>query len=269
MLTLNELKKYIINDLQIDENEFNTELEVAADIFSEHVLHVNDLIDYLEEHDGELPSSEDVYKMIDIDVTKDILYDIFKSLAYNNNASFKYEKNDMPVDDFIKYNKQIIDSKVKRALRLYKFDNTDEKENPIMHPSALINNGDNIGDDIPITKSFDVDWAVRDYPFLYFDGKIIIGDKNDIHSDILQRELNINKVYEPQVRYIEDMPDVDNNTSIAFGHIYKNMAFIETCENCNADDVKNALQGTQKFDKIYDYQITSHNLQRLAKKLVK
>lgn len=142
-------------------------------------------------------------------------------------------------------------------------------------PMQTIKLNDEIGDVTELHHSFDIDVGRRDYPFLYIDNRVYFGnDSNDIHGDLIQQYLQDKAqeqdVYRARYRNINEINDynqldIPNDTPIAFGHVYKNIAFIETCENCSPEVVKNVLGS--KFDKVYQFSKVDNFIKRLARKV--
>lgn len=129
---------------------------------------------------------------------------------------------------------------------------------------------DKIGDSFNIRDIIDI--GNRDNCFIYINGDIIIGkSKSDIHQDLvvrymLDKDIQPGDNFNPRMRTVDDLGGAfDASTPIAFGHIYDNIAYIETCENCTIEEVKNALNG--RFNKIYAYDRFDNGgvIQRVAK----
>ena len=160
---------------------------------------------------------------------------------------------------------QALNGVIRRIKRQVEFKNN-SNDHGVNDVDELIDNNDKIGDILKLTNNFDVDRTVRDKPFLYYNDRIFIGNAGEIHMDIIKREIINTDTYNLRARSVEDLPGIDNNAAIAFGHIYKNMAFIETCENCSYENVYPKLK-KYNFDKIYDYNYTGHTLKRLARKI--
>lgn len=146
--------------------------------------------------------------------------------------------------------------------------------NKLTSPIQTIKLDDKIGDTTELHHSFDIDVGRRDYPFLYIDNKVYFGTtSDDIHGDLIQQYLQDiaqeQDVYRARYRSLDDINDYNSlnippDIPIAFGHIYKNIAFIETCENCTVEEVKNALGN--KFDKVYQFSKSENFIKRLAQK---
>lgn len=149
----------------------------------------------------------------------------------------------------------------------------------IKDPLMLIDKDDKIGDSFEILE--DIDYMTREKAFMYLDGKIIEGEEGWSHSQIINHYLKdngqdtISDDYDekmensrPLVKQVKEFTGAEH---VGFGHIANDMAFIETVQNCNVDDVKKALQEEYDFKKIYMYVRNNYNsyVQRLAKRLMK
>ena len=270
---INKLQKEFDKAFDTTKSTLNIEDEfkIMALKYFKPKIDYEEIVDLMSEND--ITQQDVIDILIDSDALLERLYDYFleewEAFRDETDAGdFPFDVNEFTdcIDSFYKlpYISDIVTSNFKRAQRIHDIYYTEQDEDGLNDVSQLIDNDDDIGDNISITDEFDVDWAVRDYPFVYLNGEILEGRPGSIHQDILQERLDYFNMQREQIRFTEEIPNIDNNTPIAFGHIYKNMAFIETCENCSANDVKKALDD-YGFNKIYDYQITKHNLQRLAK----
>ena len=131
----------------------------------------------------------------------------------------------------------------------------------------LLNNEDNIGETIDVSQSFTVDIGAREAAFVYVDGKILIGENDEIHSDIINKYLG-NSTKEKEYIRGDEAIQLTGDERIGFGHISNNIAFIETCCNVSPDEIKNALeQCGQSFTKIYSYDDINKRVQRLARRI--
>jgi hypothetical protein len=134
-----------------------------------------------------------------------------------------------------------------------------------MDADDLAHNDDKVGDTIELSKSFDVDLGNRDTPFIYLRGEVITGNRQDTHSDLINKYFETARVDRKMVRSLDAVDELEAGEPVAFGHIAKNMAFIQTMENCTVDEVKNALQKSGNYKKIYDYNFENCSIKRLAK----
>ena len=130
----------------------------------------------------------------------------------------------------------------------------------------LVKNNDNVGDVEQISDIFTVDIGSRDYAFVYLFGKIMIGENDEIHSDIIKRYLNMQSDKKEYIRGDEAIQLTDDER-IGFGHVSDNIAFIETCENVSSAEIKDALEKEYKFDKIYQLDTAQHEIVRLARRI--
>ena len=150
----------------------------------------------------------------------------------------------------------------------------DEK---IKDPTELIDKNDKIGDSFEILE--DIDYKTREKAFMYLDGKIIEGENGWSHSQVINHYLKdndqdtISDDYDEKLEFsrplVKQVKEFTGAEHVGFGHIVDDMAFIETVQNCNVNDVKEALQENYNFKKIYMYVKNNYGsyLQRLAKRL--
>ena len=167
------------------------------------------------------------------------------------------------IDDIIQM--PLVQRKINTYIKSAKYEyNTEQDpyEDGLKDVNVLLDNNDKIGDDYELSKKFDVDVCTRDKPFVYLNGEMVYGDPGSIHSTILNKILDDPSSIGYRPRDAAGIPSLDVNTPIAFGHIYKDLAFIETYDNCSIDDIVNTLTG---INKVYDYNVERHLLKRVAK----
>ena len=210
------------------------------------------------------------------EITKDLIEEHLHDDEPSEYIQYFLNKMDITatIDDVIKYINTSLKSHIYDLIQVI----TEEV-------SKKVGNSDKYSlDDISVIKddignsgniSDYIDIGARDNCFVYINGNIVIGkSKNDIHQDLIIRYMLDNNIepqnnFDPRMRTVDDLGGAfDNTTPVAFGHIYDNMAFIETYENCTVEEVKNAVK-TYNFTKVYAYDRFSKGnvIQRLAKKI--
>lgn len=126
----------------------------------------------------------------------------------------------------------------------------------ISNPKELLNKKDAVGEETEINRDFDIEYTGRDYPFVYVNGSIILGNKGiDTHSQLLNK-------------YMEETGnDFTGNEKLAFGQVAQGICFIETLENCNQEEVINALKKKKSdIKKVYDYDWQNKEVKRVARR---
>ena len=134
--------------------------------------------------------------------------------------------------------------------------------------------------DLPLNKPYDtgrnfkIDYINRDFPFIYINDEYIEGKNTDIHTDLLKKyfkehdikgsELLENK----HIRSLNDLPQLEDTSQISFGHIYKNIAFIETCINVDEETVSEKIKQKHNNIKVFIYDYVNNNITRLARKVI-
>lgn len=220
---------------------------------------------------------EDILDLLfdDFDFKSDFMYDLFAISAVNDNESLAEEadENTFDVSDIINHvinecsdirNKLNADLDIARSA--YKHNNADESG--IKDVKELTNNNDNIGDILQCSNEFNIDLGNRTGAFVYIRGNIIVGNANQTHSDLLNKYFNNENIPAKRIRSSDAIDELEDNESVAFGHIANGMAFIQVLENCDENEVVTALQESGNYKKIYDYDYETPELTRLAKNLI-
>ena len=145
-------------------------------------------------------------------------------------------------------------------------------ESAIKHPSELVELDEPKQTEWETASSFDVDKGIRDFPFAWINGELLYGDNAEsIHQDLINKYIASHGIDSQgagspsRIRSMDDIPQLDPSTQCAFGHCYKNCAFIEIV--INNPPVNTIIQElAKKFSKVYDYNHSENKLKRLAKR---
>ena len=241
----------LYNHMDIDEL-----FQWIVDYFSEEII--KDILD-----------SEPMYNSINEDIVnkfcKKYIKQAVDSFLKNNNIDVKcaeqlYDKVCREYSES-QYGAGIV-NELKRKLRP-----------PATFSLALINTDDNIGD---VTYLRDeIDFGNRDGNFIIIGDKLITGNYNAIHSELINEYIekylhnDTNKdLNDYMVRDLEEFDGLSNDEPVVFGHIVSNMAFIETCKGYTVNEAVNILKNQGSFKKIYDYNHDNDEVTRLAKKVI-
>ena len=119
-----------------------------------------------------------------------------------------------------------------------------------------------------------VDVGRRDYPFIVMDNSIFVkGTSKDSHSTALHKWAEKHKDDKTELgKKLKEIYDENDDdwyrhnaigalaqagvTKLVFGHVRDDMAFIDTCDGCTADDVKSVVKNGTGVSKVYD--VTKH-----------
>ena len=157
--------------------------------------------------------------------------------------------------------------KKKKAQRLIKSEVAIE-EPTIRSPKDLLSIEDSVGDTTKVKKIFSIDYPYRE-PLVYIDGEIVMGSTYDSHASTLKKWCEKNEIdYNGDEWFRPDMEKASvmiNKDKLAFGHISNGMAFIDVLQNCNNNEVVEALQKRYTYKKIYFWEIDNQQVTRLAK----
>ena len=163
----------------------------------------------------------------------------------------------------------------------YKFlDDESNVENTLDSLDELSDLNDKIGD-IHNLNTDVIDFDNRDKAFMWCDGVVLVGDKNETHSqlvqqylseldkeDLIPKSMKNNEIYNsrPSQKRLKRLLGTEN---VAFGHIYKDMAFLQIFENIDQDDtiVKDCFEQINGIKKVYYYDVTINSVKRLAKNI--
>lgn len=145
-------------------------------------------------------------------------------------------------------------------------------DDAIKHPDELTDIDEPKNTTWDTASSFDIDQGVRDFPFVWINGELKYGkNKQDLHQDLInaymrENDIDSQGVDSPQrIRSAEDIPQL-SDAVCAFGHAYKNCAFVEVLlNNPPVTTIINKLK--QRFQKVYLYNHGENKLKRLAKKI--
>ena len=129
--------------------------------------------------------------------------------------------------------------------------------------NSIDNNDDNIGDTIPVSSLESVDIWNRDSAFIYLDGKVYKGEAGNSHAQLLNSIMDSDD-FDFRRPESNEVLDKTNSNSVAFGSIIGNVGFLDTYENCSAEDVAKAAKQQLNLDKIYTYP-DNNKITRLAK----
>lgn len=213
-------------------------------------------------------------------LVRDGYWDIFIN-DFNNYMNQQINSNEYTINlsrqEIIKYlyNNTEINNAIIKFLKLFVADR-DGQFNTI---NELIDMDIAIGQEVMFKGDFEIDQRKRDKPFVYIDGKILFGDKYELHTDIIQNylgeEYDPQNTYKPRIRSINDInkhlknKQYDSNIATAYGHIWKGIGFIEIADHCTFDEVKDKLLAQTEIPvkKIYEYRKHDYIIKRLAKKI--
>ena len=128
-----------------------------------------------------------------------------------------------------------------------------------------------------VTKDYELDVGTRDGAFLYIDGQILKGGKNETHAQLLQKymeeEGKKDEIPEDLVQNNQEnsrpseirMKRLTETEDVAFGSLLKNIAFIEVFENgADENTVAQACMKELGVKKVY-FLDDKNVLKRLAK----
>lgn len=232
--------------------------------------------DLAEEKDAKSITVEDMidFASDDFEFKDNFMYDLMAVAKFNDDENLANEAEDQSfdvidiIDTVINKNadvKKKLEADLKVTYSMYLHNNSEAEG--ISDVKELSDNDDKVGDTISCSKDFDIDLGNRDSAFLYMRGEIIVGNKNETHSDLINKYFKNENVPRKRIRSVDSVDDLEAGEPIAFGHIVNNMAFIQTTENCSLDDVVKALkEADNELVKIYDYQFSKSQVKRLAKK---
>jgi hypothetical protein len=146
------------------------------------------------------------------------------------------------------------------------------KNNSYVYDAYEVNQlDDNIGDKTLLNEKIDL--GMRDGNFIIIDGKVITGDDNATHSQLINEYIDEylheevdEDLNDLKVRDTDMFNQISDNTPIVFGHIVDGIAFIEECVECAINDAVTALKNQCNFKKIYEYDAAADAIIRLAKR---
>ena len=131
---------------------------------------------------------------------------------------------------------------------------------------------DNIEDkkgDVYITgKGFSIDAPVRDYPFIYYNGKWYNWNNEqgcNSHSAIIDSYFGEGIARSNNLRDVENIPTLEADKPIIFGDTIGDLGFIEGYQNLSEEEAVNICK--TKFNRVYEYQQTDNKVVRLGKLL--
>lgn len=120
---------------------------------------------------------------------------------------------------------------------------------------------DDVGDNIQLDQSFNINYKCRDSAFIFVRGEAFTGDS---HINLMTKYLKKHNIDD---KYYFNLENIDAlKLPYAYGHIYQGRALINWHKYCTVEDVKNALLKEGKY-KVYDYNTSKQTLHRLAKKI--
>ena len=183
---------------------------------------------------GFLDNIEDSLTMGFIVITnnKEYMQKLFNDF-YKNNPNIKITLEE--VTQYIYQSKIVSNAFINTVIKYYK-DQCMEKIN------SLLELDDKPGDKININEK-NFNYYNRDKAFLYIDGIIYVGNKNETHSDIIAHYFN----KENQLRPNEN----DIGKKVVFGHLIKDIAFIDASESINPKDITSKLKEDLQVKKVY------------------
>lgn len=151
----------------------------------------------------------------------------------------------------------------------YEEESEDDKTDPINDTSDLAELDDAVGDTAKLSGDFNIDYPDREAPFVYIDGEIVEGTSDNSHTQVINQWCEENGINPMKEQWKRQTPDrtmkTINKDCVAFGHIDKGMAFIETCVGVSPDEVLKALKDYGGYDKIYKWSRNGQTATRLAK----
>ena len=227
-------------------------------------IYIKDIISNLDGETKERIYDINISKYIDIDKTKKEFRKKFDLI--------RLDKDDYFVNDCKALNGS-------GNLYILSSDNIDEdiKKYPdleqIFTSEAKLKNfnldiDDKIGDTIDTRRRIDL-WD-RDFPFVYLNGEILIGEVGSTHSDLLNKKYHIDiNGYRPvdeQNDLIENIDKQFELKSLGTGQIIEGIAIIDsvTLSNCTSKEIADKLIKEPSVNKVYVTEDRRH-LTRLAK----
>ena len=153
----------------------------------------------------------------------------------------------------------------------------EDKDNEVEKFKDVPTLDDKVGDITYVTKDYELDVGTRDGAFLYIDGQILKGGKNETHAQLLQKymeeEGKKDEIPEDLVQNNQEnsrpseirMKRLTETEDVAFGSLLKNIAFIEVFENgADENTVAQACMKELGVKKVY-FLDDKNVLKRLAK----
>ena len=214
------------------------------------------------------------FALNDFDFNSNFLYTLFDNANDKEIEKFEdnYEEKNVDVSEVVDTTLSK-DSSVRKQLEAdlnvtrsaYKHDEAGADEDGVKSVRNLLDNDDKVNEELKCNKLFEVDLGDRDNAFVYVDGQVLVGGKDESHSQILNRYLGNNNISKKRIRSLDTVEGIDSKEPAAFGHISENIAFIQVVENCSEQEVVNALK-ENNYKKIYFYNYENAELVRLAMK---
>ena len=121
---------------------------------------------------------------------------------------------------------------------------------------------DDVGDDIQLDQSFNINYKCRDSAFIFVKNTAFTGNS---HINLMNKYIEQNNINDPYYFNIENIDKIQ--LPYAYGHIYRGRALINWHKYCTVEEVKDALLKKGKY-KIYDYNTNAQTLHRLAQKII-
>ena len=190
---------------------------------------------------------------------------------YNFDKEFHKQLDDFATIDLIKNCLYNTPNKAGKIYNQAKSEMREEKEAELKHYiyflDDLFDYDDKIGDITKIECSVDLDYEDRDAPVAYLDGDVLVGGKSESHTETIKTYYGLSSD-EDFFRLSEDELNEFGFKDIAFGHLYKDMVFIDAyCGNVQEKVVADAFKGEIGVDKVYFLDKSENFVTRLAKNI--
>ena len=190
---------------------------------------------------------------------------------YNFDKEFHKQLDDFVTIDLIKNCLYNTPNKAEKIYNQAKSEMREEKEAELKHYiyflDDLFDYDDKIGDITKIECFVDLDYEDRDAPVAYLDGDVLVGGKSESHTEMIKTYYGLSSD-EDFFRLSEDELNEFGFKDIAFGHLYKDMVFIDAYgENVQEKVVADAFKGEIGVDKVYFLDKSENFVTRLAKKI--
>nr|DAE79821.1 MAG TPA: hypothetical protein [Caudoviricetes sp.] len=233
-----------------------------------------DETDYLS--DKYIEFKDDFCKNV-LDVDEQVFDDILNDVINSNKLELNFQN---AKEEFLHNNEQsfAFNTNGDNGTETSFVDDENKEIKEIDEAKDLLEFKDNVGDVIEFSDTFPIDYYNRDYPFIYVDGDIIVGEKKQSHSEMLVEYLEeIGKDKEipedmktkqkknsrPTTKRLQRLTSSEN---VAFGHVLNNVAFLETFDgNVSPEKVADECEKQLDIKKVYQYNHKQHMVKRLAR----
>lgn len=141
------------------------------------------------------------------------------------------------VQDYV-YHSKVLSTMFANAVKKF------YKENLYKEVDYLLDLDDKKGE-ITTTKKISFDYFSRDKAFMFIDNITYIGEPEETHNDMVIRYFN--KINKSQLRPEESTI----GKKVVFGHLIKDVAFIDASESINPKDISFKLKNDLQAKKVY------------------